>query len=157
MAGTDPRESTPPTGRGYETRDISVRWIVILTAAFVVSMPVVLFAMHALFDYFAAREARNQPPSLSLIPRDPNPLPPSPRLQDDPMTDLKTHQKEENAKSERYAWLDRSAGRVRIPVERAMELVVERGLPPRTGPKDPGVRSATSDGTEAGPDRKATR
>ena len=42
-------------------------------------------------------------------------------------------------------------------VERAMELVVERGLPPRTGPKDPGVRSATSDGTEAGPDRKATR
>ena len=30
-----------------------------------------------------------------------------------------------------YAWVDRNAGAVRIPIERAMDLVVEKGLPTR--------------------------
>ena len=29
-----------------------------------------------------------------------------------------------------YAWVDKPGGFARIPVDRAMELIVERGLPP---------------------------
>lgn len=32
-----------------------------------------------------------------------------------------------------YSWVDRGAGRVRIPIDRAKALVIERGLPTRPG------------------------
>jgi len=35
----------------------------------------------------------------------------------------------ENAQLQSYGWVDRSIGMVRMPIDRAMELVVEQGLP----------------------------
>jgi len=35
----------------------------------------------------------------------------------------------ENARLQSYGWVDRSIGMVRMPIDRAMELVVEQGLP----------------------------
>lgn len=131
MASTERGHGPAPGGRGYETRDISVKGAVLLTLAVALLVPAALVAMNLLFDHFAAREVRNQPTSRSLIPKEANPLPPSPRLQDNPYADLKEHRSEEAAKANRYAWLDRKAGRVRIPVARAMDLLLERGLPAR--------------------------
>src|SRR5690606_15668744 len=37
-----------------------------------------------------------------------------------------------------YAWIDREEGRVRLPIERAMELVLEEGLPARPSRDAPG-------------------
>ena len=37
--------------------------------------------------------------------------------------------KEEEAAVTSYAWVDRTAGVAQIPVERALEIVAERGLP----------------------------
>jgi hypothetical protein len=37
---------------------------------------------------------------------------------------------EERAALTTYGWVDRKSGVVRMPIERAMELLVERGLPP---------------------------
>ncbi len=46
------------------------------------------------------------------------------------LSDLRaTQTKKENS----YAWIDQKAGVVRIPVDRAMELLAQRGLPARTG------------------------
>jgi hypothetical protein len=36
-----------------------------------------------------------------------------------------------------YTWIDRQAGVVRIPIESAMELVVERGPTPSAGERTP--------------------
>jgi hypothetical protein len=73
------------------------------------------------------------------IARDPSPLPvaeanqprPRPRaaLQADPTADMQRFAKEEEAAVTSYAWVDRSAGVVQIPVDRAIEIVAERGLP----------------------------
>jgi len=73
------------------------------------------------------------------IARDPEPLPvaeanqprPRPRaaLQADPTADMVKFAKEEEAALTSYAWVDRTAGVVQIPVERALEIVAERGLP----------------------------
>lgn len=73
------------------------------------------------------------------IQRDPAPLPvaeanqprPRPRaaLQADPTADMVKFAKEEEAALTSYAWVDRASGVVQIPVDRALELVAERGLP----------------------------
>jgi hypothetical protein len=35
----------------------------------------------------------------------------------------------ENAQLHSYGWIDRAAGMVRMPIDRAMEVVVQQGLP----------------------------
>jgi len=73
------------------------------------------------------------------VARDPEPLPvaeanaprPRPRaaLQADPTADMAKFAKEEEAAVTSYAWVDRANGVAQIPVERALEIVAERGLP----------------------------
>ena len=55
---------------------------------------------------------------------------PTPRLQTDDGYDeiYVMHQKEELL-LENYTWVDEKQGTVRIPIERAMELIAQRGLP----------------------------
>lgn len=58
-------------------------------------------------------------------------LPPLPRLQTDPKKDLRDLRAEEHETLESYRWVDRNSGVVRIPIEDAMRLVLQRGLPAR--------------------------
>lgn len=62
-----------------------------------------------------------------------NRVPPEPRLQTDPKQDLKNLRAAEADTLEHYGWVDRNNGVVRIPIERAIELTLERGLPARQG------------------------
>jgi hypothetical protein len=48
------------------------------------------------------------------------------RLQTAAPADLAAFQREKNERLESYGWVDARAGRVHIPVERAMQLMVER-------------------------------
>lgn len=80
-----------------------------------------------MFHYFAARQARvDVPPSPLARTR---PGPPEPRLQVDPTQDLRAMRAEEDTRLASYGWVDKEAGVVRMPIARAMELLVERGLP----------------------------
>jgi len=55
---------------------------------------------------------------------------PTPRLQsDDGNLDTADLHAREDLLLDHYSWIDRSKGTVRIPIERAMELIVQRGLP----------------------------
>jgi hypothetical protein len=54
---------------------------------------------------------------------------PEPRLQVDSAADLQAIRAAERAHLENYAWQDRPAEVVRIPVARAMDLIAARGLP----------------------------
>ena len=53
-------------------------------------------------------------------------LPPKPRLQIAPRLDLAQKRKAEDEALNSYAWIDRSAGTVRIPIDRAIDLLAER-------------------------------
>lgn len=59
---------------------------------------------------------------------------PQPREQIAPNEELKTFRARENAELNSYGWIDRKAGEVRIPIDRAMDILLERGLPTRGGP-----------------------
>jgi hypothetical protein len=55
---------------------------------------------------------------------------PTPRLQlDNGDQDLADLHEREDLLLNYYSWIDRSKGTVRIPIERAMELIAQRGLP----------------------------
>ena len=58
-------------------------------------------------------------------------LPPQPRFQQDPQQELQDLRAKQKALLEGYGWANKEAGVVRIPIEEAMRLVVERGLPSR--------------------------
>jgi hypothetical protein len=54
---------------------------------------------------------------------------PAPRLQTVPEVDLAAFREREDDELNNYSWIDKNAGVVRIPIERAMDLIVQRGLP----------------------------
>ncbi len=55
---------------------------------------------------------------------------PTPRLQtDDGNEEIAEMHAREDLVLDYYSWVDRSTGKVRIPISRAMELVVQHGLP----------------------------
>ena len=59
---------------------------------------------------------------------------PTPRLQmDDGNQDLVDMHQREDLLLDHYTWVDKQQGVVRIPIDRAMELIVEKGLPVAPG------------------------
>ena len=62
-------------------------------------------------------------------------LPPEPRLQGvpghvtDPQTDLRQKLQADTAANEKYGWIDQSSGIAQIPVQDAMKIIAEKGLP----------------------------
>ncbi len=64
---------------------------------------------------------------------------PTPRVQtDDGNQDVADLHAREDLLLDNYSWVDQSKGTVRIPIERAMELIAQRGLPVA-----PAVRSSS--------------
>lgn len=59
-------------------------------------------------------------------------LPPGPNLQLDEPATLQTFEAQELKELTTYGWLDKGTGSVRLPIDRAKELILERGLPVRS-------------------------
>lgn len=55
-----------------------------------------------------------------------------PRLQVSPQLDLQEFRAQEDKELLTYGWINRTAGMVRVPIQRAMELVLAQGLKSRT-------------------------
>ena len=73
------------------------------------------------------------PSNPGAIPRDPALRLPEPRLQLDEPADLRALREREAQHLNSYGWVDRASGTVHIPIERAMQLVLEeqgRGAKP---------------------------
>jgi hypothetical protein len=125
----DETKHTAHESAGHERSDVGIGPIAMLVTGLAVLTIVALLAMWGLFRYFAAREAKTlAPPSPMAESRQ---LPPAPRLQVIPERDLQQLRKDEDKFLNSYDWVSREAGVVRIPIDRAMDLVVERGLPVR--------------------------
>ena len=86
------------------------------------------FLMWFLFDRYAAKAMLSSRQPEPMARSNPRKDPPEPRLQPDPAMDLKQFRSGEDAVLHGYGWVDPEKGIVRIPVERAMELVAKEGL-----------------------------
>ena len=120
------------TGR-WDTgsRDANVRSVSRFVLGLVVGIIAALLLMWFLFDRFAVREARRSPQPETMAASNPQKEPPEPRLQPTPVMDLKEFRAGEEAILNDYGWVNPEKGIVRIPVERALELVAKEGLPSR--------------------------
>jgi len=96
---------------------------------------VFLFGLWGMFEYLKNREAELGLPMSSAAIVNTQKQPPEPRLQRYPARDMREMRAAEEKILNQYAWIDPDKGIVRIPVERAMDLIAERGLPAATAEK----------------------
>jgi hypothetical protein len=126
-----PQGAPKPGVRGHEQRDASVGWIFGIVL-FLLSSGVVI---HLVLAALLARFKHSPTPLDAWLPLQHNPQPVAssfPRLQVSPRLDLSAFKAREDEQLTNYGWINRSAGIVRVPIERAMELVLQKGLPVRT-------------------------
>lgn len=122
----------PSNGQTHEQSDASTRPIFRFVAGLAVFVAAAMVVMAMLYSYFTDREAALDT-SLSPLAKEAPVKTSGPQLQPNPRVDIEVLRRSEEAQLNGYGWVDQPAGLVRIPVERAMELMAERGLPARTG------------------------
>ena len=115
----------------HETSDVDLHGLLRFVGGLLAAAVVIPALVGLLFVYFARREARPVSPEFPLAATEQNRLPPEPRLQTNPRQDLQDFREQEDTILKSYGWVDRNAGIVRVPIEEAMKLTVQRGLPTR--------------------------
>jgi hypothetical protein len=114
--------------RGYEDSDVSVGRLAAFAAGVVALIVLGVLGSAVVFHFFV----RHQPLGPPASPfEDVRTLPPEPRLQTTAPLDLKDYRADQDKVLESYGWVDSQAGVVRIPVDRAMDLLLQKGYPVR--------------------------
>lgn len=124
---------TPGAGSGragHELRDVQYPVVTMILAVVTV---LTLLGLGASWLFVKVMDRQRE---AALVP--PSPLartlpqqPPEPRLQANPAQDMRQFRAAEEELLNRYELIDEKGGIARIPIERAMELIAERGLPVR--------------------------
>ena len=111
-------------------RDVRFRAVLLFGFWLFAGAAVIHLAMWGLFRGLERQEERRDTVLSEKIAASLKRTPPEPRLEPDPLAPGRRMRAEENAMLATYGWVDRDRGLVRLPIDRAMELLVERGLPP---------------------------
>lgn len=109
--------------------EINVRVLARLTVGLMVLVAVAMVLMWFLTSSMFQSEKSQDPPPPLMVEARVQHVPPSPRLQSHPFADLDSLRAEEEARLGSYGWVDEPAGVAHIPIDRAKDLLVERGLP----------------------------
>jgi hypothetical protein len=127
---------------GHETRDAEAGPLLQFAISLAVLTGFIAVMVVGIYKYFDAREIAEKATKYPLAVGQPVVEPPPPRLQTYPFDDVKALHREEARYLNHYAWVDKNAGVVRIPVERAIDILAERGLPHREAPAAAGDAAA---------------
>jgi len=135
-----PNLSAKPQGRprragaGYEKRDANAKWIFGIVAFLLVAGLVMHFVLAGVMERLGKTPYPTDELNGTRRGSDTRAQAKTfPRLQISSAEELKAFRTKEEAELNSYGWINRTAGMVRIPVARAMDLLLERGLPARTG------------------------
>ena len=112
---------------GHETTDVNVWAVGKFAIGLVVVCVVSIALLFGLLKFFQSREETSVANTV-----EPTKIFPQPQLQKTPIPDLKAIRAEEDKLLNGYAWVDAPKGVVRIPVDRAIEVLAKRGLPSRS-------------------------
>jgi|SRR5271167_4916625 len=124
---------------GYERRDIGAAGVLYFLLGLAVAGLLVYFIVAGVYSYLNKRSeaeqapvnplVTNAPTNTRLIPKDyPQTAFPNPRLETDEPGQLNSIRLQEEEKLASYGYIDKNAGTVRIPIDRAMDLIAQRGL-----------------------------
>ncbi len=118
-------EENKPLIGGHESADIDV-WAVGKVGIVLAVVCVVTLGLIWGFFVFLREEGPTEAKAV-------NPLEifPKPQLEQRPVQELRVIRDAENEQLASYGWVDQSGGVVRIPIDRAIDLLSQRGLPAR--------------------------
>jgi hypothetical protein len=134
---------------GFEQQDLTARGVLAFLGSLAVGGVLVYFVIWGLYHFMDARQRSHQTPQGPLVKQvetdtrivSPNEITrfPQPRLERNERIEIRDFRLKEEQTLNSYGWLDEKAGAVRIPIERAMQLVAQRGLPtiPKAGTVPP--------------------
>ena len=139
MSDQTKHENTTEQG-GFEHQDLQASSILYFLLTIVVVVVICLLCLRGLFAFLDHREKSLQPAVNPLVtnvladtrhiaPGYPQGAFPNPKLEEDERGQLNGIRLAEEKTLYSYGWIDEKAGTVRIPIERAMDLIVQRGLP----------------------------
>jgi hypothetical protein len=121
----------------FEHQDMRPRAVYAFLIGLAVMGILVYFVVWGLYDVIDAYQRRHQPPQNPLVAPETDTrrvLPeaidkfPQPRLERNERLEINDFRLREEETLYSYGWVDQQAGVVRIPIDRAMELIAQRGL-----------------------------
>lgn len=113
--------------QGFESQDVRPKAMLVL-ALVIVGVAIVMHGSLAVFLFALKGHARALMGPERALPDAARTFP-MPRLERDPAANMARLRAAEEASLYQYGWLNRPAGIVRLPIERAMELTASRGVP----------------------------
>jgi hypothetical protein len=149
---------------GYERSDIGIAPVLYFMLGLVVAGVFIYFLADGIFSYLEKRSEAQQTPVSPLVtnaPKDTRQLSadykdylkqsfPAPQLEIDERSQLDTILTDEEQTLSSYDWVDQKAGTVRIPIDRAMDLLAQRGLPVRAQGADQKTEATVKDQPKKG-------
>jgi len=133
----------------YEHQDMSPWSVYVFLAGIAAGGILVYFALWGFYNFLEAHEKRRQTPQnpmvqpaateTRVVPPEEYKKFPQPRLERNERLEINEFRLQEEQTLHSYGWVDQKAGVVRIPIDRAMQLVVQHGLPttPKVGAVPP--------------------
>jgi hypothetical protein len=113
-----------PNGAGHEQSEVSVRLIVVSLAFLAVATAIVFVLVVGIFRYFYASYSTEEATRLSQPV-----VPPEPRIEVAPYEQLQQLRIKEDHILSSYAYVDKATGVVRVPIDRAIDMLAAKGLP----------------------------
>jgi hypothetical protein len=120
-----PQRKVAENSPDFQDRDIHLKPIILFGVVTVLFLVATYAGIRLLFVRMEANLAGGPPTPLAAE----RVLPPEPRLQISERKDLVAHLAWEDEQLGRYAWVDKAAGKVQIPIEVAIKQVAAQGLP----------------------------
>jgi len=115
---------------GEFDQEISVRRILWLGVWLTVGTLAFALMMWGLLRGFQVWDEKHEVRMAPMMARNPQQPPPEPRLQNDPAKDMAKMRTDEDAVLDRAGWVDRQGGTLRVPVNMAIDAIVQRGVAP---------------------------
>lgn len=135
----DMKQGHHPEHAAYEHEDLTARSVFSFLIGLAVMGVLVFVFLKVMIGVLESYNRAHQPvqnPLVAKVPGDTREVAPGsidkfpkPQLEEDEIHELRKVRDAEEEKLYTYGWVDQSAGTVHIPIERAMQLIVERGLP----------------------------
>ncbi|MFZ1137569.1 MAG: hypothetical protein ABR881_04945 [Candidatus Sulfotelmatobacter sp.] len=151
---------------GYERRDAGTAGVLYFLLGLALFGVFVYFVAAGMYSYLEKRSDAQQTPVNPLMPNAPTDTRhvqktypqsafPNPRLEEDERGQLDHIRINEAQTLSTYDWVDQKAGTVRIPIDRAMDLIAQRGLPVRVQGAEASANQSSKTQSEKGKAEKS--
>src|SRR5580765_2293246 len=119
-----------PDAKGYERSDVRAKWIGAVVVFLIIGAVALHFILRLQIGFLAKKPATQD--AWASAARGTRPEIPTnvPKLQISEPADLAAFRSREDADLNSYGWINRTQGIVRIPIQEAMNLIIEKNLLP---------------------------